>query len=339
MLCDVLRATGAPAAGCKPSAMQAVLQRLQTAQRFVLDAEFAAVAEALSDDYGGLVRAFPHCRLPYPSCWFEVAQADRPRFMAAGIQAPSMQVAPKRVGWLCTATRPDLSAWRTHLFWSLQHADNSLTTSAAGVAMDCDLTKPVRELTSEEASKPRDFYYPQLFTAHARRTTHPGWQGAAISERLTMAAHVRPYVPDYGLPEGLEELGDRTTVTEVLKMLFDLARSDWAGEIQYLLAVIGMLNARNATELVHVDRTKMNRARVRNGKLPFFEHKVLRIHHKRHQRVYDGATPPPAEGHAPMRQHFCRGHWKVRKTGIFFWSPHMRGNIARGKVEKDYALT
>ena len=29
-----------------------------------------------------------------------------------------------------------------------------------------------------------------------------------------------------------------------------------------------------------------------------------------------------------MRMHWCRGHFKIRKTGVFWWSPHVRGHRA-----------
>lgn len=36
------------------------------------------------------------------------------------------------------------------------------------------------------------------------------------------------------------------------------------------------------------------------------------------------------------RAHFQRGHFKKRRTGIFWWNPHWRGDWNRGQVVKDY---
>jgi hypothetical protein len=41
---------------------------------------------------------------------------------------------------------------------------------------------------------------------------------------------------------------------------------------------------------------------------------------------------------AQLRAHFVRGHFKVRKTGIFWWSAYQRGDPKLGFVHKDYKL-
>jgi limonene-1,2-epoxide hydrolase len=124
---------------------------------------------------------------------------------------------------------------------------------------------------------------------------------------------------------------------EYAKIVRDLSSSDWASEPAYILAVIGLLNARNAVETEVVDHAKLNRARVKSGKPELFEHKILKIAHRQRQRVFtDGVD---TRDYAPMRGHFVRGHFKVRKTGIYFWHPFARGDFGRGKIEKDYELT
>ena len=48
---------------------------------------------------------------------------------------------------------------------------------------------------------------------------------------------------------------------------------------------------------------------------------------------------PESHGdYAPMRGHFVRGHFKTRKTGIYFWHPHARGSFDRGMIEKTYEM-
>lgn len=38
------------------------------------------------------------------------------------------------------------------------------------------------------------------------------------------------------------------------------------------------------------------------------------------------------------RLHFCRGHFKRRKTGLYYWQPHIRGRNKKGVVLKDYEV-
>jgi hypothetical protein len=39
-----------------------------------------------------------------------------------------------------------------------------------------------------------------------------------------------------------------------------------------------------------------------------------------------------------LRAHYVRGHFKARKTGVFFWSAYRRGSEKLGCIHKDYAL-
>ena len=55
MLVDELVADGAPGSGCE---ITCLLPEMRRAQKFVLSPEFTAVADALSTDYTGLVKAF-----------------------------------------------------------------------------------------------------------------------------------------------------------------------------------------------------------------------------------------------------------------------------------------
>ena len=91
MLCDDLVTMGADGSGFDISP---IIPDLKRAQKFVLGAEFAAVAEALSENFTGLVKAFPSCRLPFPDTWVEVAHNDRPRFIKAGIHAQIFKATP-----------------------------------------------------------------------------------------------------------------------------------------------------------------------------------------------------------------------------------------------------
>jgi hypothetical protein len=325
MLCDEIIANGVPGSGCNISRM---LPLIQTAQKFILSPEFASVADALSCDYTGLVRAFPHCRLPFAKTWIELAHLERPSFAAAPMKVPRFQMKPKRVGYLLTATRPDLSAWKAHLFWSAEQS----TSCPGALAMEFDMTSTFKLPQWPETKMTRS-HERSLIAGCIGEKNHPGWEHATESVRQAMADHTRPTMPDYEMPMPIGIPPNR--YMEFYTTICNLSRHDWAGEPAYLLAVIGLLNARNAVETDTVDYCKLNRARMKRGKPPLYEHKLLKIAHRQHRRVYangDGGD------YTPMRQHFCRGHFKIRRTGVFFWHPHLRGDPARGRIEKDYEL-
>jgi len=322
--------------GYPVTAMVPVLERLRRAQKFTLDPAFAAAADALSTEYGSLAKAFPFCRLPFPVTWFEVAQSHRPQFAAAKIHAPLFQSRPLRIGFLCIATRADLSAWRAHLFWNLEeHGCN-----AASMAIGFDMNRTPEGAAAVEwragGAQPlsRSEYFPNA------TTIHPGWANASAETREALLQHTFPEQPDYGWPIMPDELwtADAGMRGQIFSLLGDLARSDWAGEISFLLAVIGLLNSRNFVIRERVDRSKMNKARRRAGKPPMLDHYQLKIHPRQLARANAGA-PGGGEGHGPLRMHVCRGHWKVRASGIYFWRAHWRGDRGRGEIAKSYTIT
>jgi hypothetical protein len=45
-----------------------------------------------------------------------------------------------------------------------------------------------------------------------------------------------------------------------------------------------------------------------------------------------------AEAGIERKLHMVRGHFKVRRTGVFFWNAFQRGNPALGFMHKDYEL-
>ena len=327
MLLDEIVADGAAGSGCD---IKCLVPELKRAQKFVLAPEFAAVADALSTDYTGLVKAFPFCRLPYASTWIEMSHKHRRTFVEAQMQAPDFQVRPVRIGYLLTATRADLSAWKAHLFWSSEQG-----CSCPGMAMRFDMTNAIDtcSVAPSREDMARSIEDSMVLKQVDR---HPGWTRADDTVKLAMINHTSPIIPDYGLPLpiGLHP----HEYQKFYSAIIDLSRSDWAGEPSYLLAVIGLLNARNAIETQPAaDYSKLNRARARRGRAPLFEHKVLKIAHRQKDRVI-GGTEGERGDYAPMRGHFVRGHFKTRSTGVYFWHPHARGNFERGVIEKTYEM-
>ena len=53
------------------------------------------------------------------------------------------------------------------------------------------------------------------------------------------------------------------------------------------------------------------------------------------ERLAEGAAEC---GQADARAHFVRGQFKCRRTGIFWWTPFIRGDKALGFVSKGYEV-
>ena len=81
----------------------------------------------------------------------------------------------------------------------------------------------------------------------------------------------------------------------------------------------------------------LNRSRSKAGKPPLVDYHQLTL------RI--GASDAPRRrmdpyGHdrAAQRAHTVRGHFKIRKTGVYWWRPFIRGEVAEGFVGKSYKV-
>jgi hypothetical protein len=301
------------------SYMGVIRDRLRKAMKFDLAPDFAVAAEALSVDFRTASKAIPFCRLPFKSVWVEVAQAIRPRYVTSKVHRPDTQMVPKRVGFLLETPDKDHKAFKAHQFWSFHTG----TLSSSIMAMKFDPANmredsPMALLRSDDDPE-----------------KHPLWSSAPIEARSRLLTSVAPVSADFPFDKYVESLQcDLTKVNADL--LFDLAILDWSGEAMFILAFLALLNTLNAHEKVSSSLTKLNRSRIARGVLPLQDYYTLKISSRLKSRMN---IKPDSEGHRDLRLGIVRGHFKVRKTGIFFWHPHWRGKSSVGVVEKDYVLT
>jgi hypothetical protein len=282
---------------------------IQSAQKFSLSHDFAAAADGLIDNVNELKKVMPYCRLPYPICWFEVAQGDRAHFMSAPTHFPADQGAPARVGFLCIAELDDptdersydLASWETYLCWSLKRREiKPVPDGKGGFWVGGSTVHNISAL---------------VVSYHMSGTMN------ALEDKVTfdMVPFKHAMMKQYG---------------HNADHMSRLLHSDWAGEIRFLVSLLGLLNARNVAETEKVDYTRLNRKREKHHKYPLSSHILLKIRTEHKRSLSGPGTGSPAE----IRAHFVRGHFKTRKTGIFWWGPHMRGKLEYGYVAKDYQV-
>lgn len=84
------------------------------------------------------------------------------------------------------------------------------------------------------------------------------------------------------------------------------------------------------------EEKSVNAKRIRKGKRPFIEFKLITIDGKKK----DAVVTTPHGTHASPRQHWRRGHWRTApKSGKKVWiDPMLVGDEANGKIIKDYAV-
>jgi hypothetical protein len=290
-----------------------IQNQLKRAHKFILAPDFTAAADGLVNNFTELARIAPFCRLPFQNCWFELAQADRPHFVDAAMHFPEHQHAVKRVGFLGYSVDPTTPwEWLTHLMWSL-------TTVSEPHVIFPDVA-PGGLITRGDASANNASQVSVLF--NTKDAIHPG------DDPLTRCIEVcvSPFTPPF-MREALKQHNNDFS---------RLIQSDWGGEVRYLFALLGLLNARNVVEVQAIDNTGFNRKRLKHGNPPLCSHTILKIR-AMHRRSLVGVRGKGTT--AEVREHFVSGHWKARRTGLFWWNPHWRGSSEYGAITHDYEVT
>jgi len=101
--------------------------------------------------------------------------------------------------------------------------------------------------------------------------------------------------------------------------------NDLAGELPFIEAFLLLLNSRNSiVEQKRDDFSRLNRARAKNRKPPLKEFITTNV---RLNRVQSNKLNTTADRET-ARAHLVRGHFKVRKSGVYWWNAFPRGQGA-----------
>jgi hypothetical protein len=129
-----------------------------------------------------------------------------------------------------------------------------------------------------------------------------------------------------------------------MKHLIDTQLLDSSYEVGVALSALACLNARNVKAIDIAAPAALNKKRAKTGKTPFFEYKVLDIFLGDNVRNVQSGSGKRVRAAVDnwiktcKKLHAVRGHFKVRKTGIFWWSNFYRGRQSQGEIVKDYEV-
>jgi hypothetical protein len=148
MLCDIMMEADYL---CKEyPGFEGTQKAIAIARKFVLAPDITAAADGLMKNIPQLTRITPFCRLPFPICWFELAQADRPHFMASDVDFPDYQTKPIRVGFLCVSREDNtLWHWHTTLCWSLRDPRSDYEANASLLGVEFNTKEPINDPNSQ----------------------------------------------------------------------------------------------------------------------------------------------------------------------------------------------
>lgn len=104
--------------------------------------------------------------------------------------------------------------------------------------------------------------------------------------------------------------------------------------------VLLLLHCKNIVKKENKPPEKLNKKRIKNGKLPLFSYYTLHI-----KDSINSNSKNVLGDH--NRIHLCRGHFKHytkenplfgKLTGMYWWQPHVRGQNKDGIIMKDYVV-
>lgn len=126
--------------------------------------------------------------------------------------------------------------------------------------------------------------------------------------------------------------------------LYQIIVNDVGTELATVICMCMMLNAKNLKQVQVVQAPKfLNKKRLAKGKVPFFDYHTMDVFVSDGQKlasrrlVTDDMLKTVWTKNAPG-MHSVIGHMKVRSSGVYWWSPHLRGDATKGFVDKDYVI-
>lgn len=110
--------------------------------------------------------------------------------------------------------------------------------------------------------------------------------------------------------------------------MLESAMRDITGEADILRSVIMCLNSRNMTRASYQPAPeRLNKQRARKGRAPLLDTTTIRI------KLSPGLAARVGNGgeRNASKAHVVRGHFKIRRSGVYWWSPFLRGE-GKGNV-------
>jgi len=316
--------------GCDP-----VRRRIASSQVFVLDRDASAMAASVALSRPTTILAtLPWVRLPFDQMWIEFLNADLRDAMGSmgspNVPTPNARSILEMSGFLLMMDGDDLVIDYVHADRTPQDGRRLIDISPVRgrFAIRGDNSPPnlpfslfrvhekaqgrLRRHQSEMAENPEEYAAEVKLKSMFRWEPHP--------DVARIRGHLVSMIGEVGVMRMEAEQGD-----EMCRLFL----------LQVLPALI-LLNCRNAVETERVGVSpKLNRNRAAKGKPPLVEHLIVRMRLSPRMRR-KGETRRTGDSRAP-RGTMVMGHFKVRKSGIFWWSPHAR--LGYGAVTRTTILT
>lgn len=307
-------------------AFRGIKSRISEAEVFVLDRDAVAMAAGVAlSKPSSTLSALPWIRLPFERMWVEFSNQEL-RDAMANLGSPNKKPAATVSEIVRTGFLVQKDAKKDRLVIEYIHEDKidgRKLTDLCPVYMTFDLDPP-EILSEEDIPQVADL---EFDTMGARgkvqrhiRAVHEDPREAHADDLLNDRYRWLPH-PDMTLVrDNLVELASEQQAQETeanqareMKRLVNLV----------LIPILILMSCPNAVATQTVSNEKLNKSRRKKGKPELEDYRLVKMSlSKARRRVVEGAAV--ASGARSITGSLVMGHFKVRKTGVFWWNPHSR---------------
>jgi hypothetical protein len=297
-----------------------VLDRVERSEIFVLDPTAVAMSvNVFLSRPSSILASLPFVRLPAPEIWIEYANSDVSVALARQGNENSWFEGGVRIARTGFLLWQDGDLIRMEAI--VKHADGVcealLPVGKFDVGKDFSLRdEDVAEGTDSDGSTGR------MRTRNAMIARNEGERRAETELRKRFGTTLNIHV---GLMSGQLE---RYTGQGSVARQYPMHASDMYRHFStQILPALILLNCRNAIETEHVPApSKLNLKREKRGRPAIPAYRMVKLHlTPRKRRIYEQSGRTRAQTESA----FVMGHFKVRKTGVWWWRPFVR-NLPAG---------
>lgn len=301
----------------------ALAEEVLRAERFVLQRDAVFLIHSVSNvPPSRLVPALQICRMPFPRMWVEFVYKDRDDWHAwSKVERESYadSSAPARLGFYLEQKDESGRAIDVTVVWRHNNDPNfgGRAIVIGGYSMHLNTQEGVTVSDATRAHYAHALAHPTemdiKFGAN-KRYSDPRDNEAAMEMEERISVDFSLYMAPFW--EWIQKNHPEEEASLRERALFDLLQ-EW----RFILGLLMVLNSRNLIEYsAPIVFDKLNKARKAKGAPPLHAHREIRLGLSlvQRNRLGGGRT-------SDLMAHLVRGHFKVRRTGLFWWSPHVRG--------------
>lgn len=295
---------------------------LQGAVPFEITEDVGRIATAIKHSDAKKLRSIHnHCRVPFQKIWIEWVGTshnfgEAEYFVEDGPEEDINfnQPKPDRCGVLVEADGENYGRAMMTFAWS--HPNAGFNVSPVSFVFDWTGGQ-VEGIPKMARATPEEM-----------RAWFPKYRKDSDEDLIAIDGHsnigINPHMAEWWT------LVIRSMTPDQIRPMWRQFMADIKGEGGFAEGVIAAINSRNLVSVSDPDdMTRINKARRKLRRPPLLAFRTVRLSLSRsvERKRSDGAG-------APMPLHMVRGHFKVRKSGIYWWAPFWRGDASVGVISK-----